>query len=110
MNASNRINEKSITGLGDLVRDKVTGFVGIVTSRTEWLHGCVRVGVQPQGPNKDGQSFKVESFDEMQLDIEQRQAVKPSDTVVIVDSDEPVAATGGPHDDPTDTIDMHTHI
>ena len=32
--------------LGSTVRDKLTGFVGVVVCRTEWLHSCVSLGVQ----------------------------------------------------------------
>lgn len=52
--------------LGDLARDKITGFEGIVISRTEWLNGCVRLGVQPQ-KLKDGQPLDDKVFDVGQL-------------------------------------------
>jgi len=32
--------------LGDKVKDSVTGFSGIVTSNTEYLNGCNRIGIQ----------------------------------------------------------------
>lgn len=32
--------------LGDKVKDKVTGFVGIAVCKTTYLQGCDRVGVQ----------------------------------------------------------------
>ena len=34
--------------LGSLVRDKITGFEGIVMGRTEYLTGCAHVGVHRQ--------------------------------------------------------------
>ena len=40
--------------LGDLVKDKVTGFTGIVICRAVWLNGCARLTVQPQKVGKDG--------------------------------------------------------
>jgi hypothetical protein len=35
-------------GLGDEVKDSVTGFTGIAVAVTEWLNGCYRVTVQPR--------------------------------------------------------------
>jgi hypothetical protein len=43
--------------LGDKVIDPLTGFCGIVTSRTEYLFGCVRVAVEP-GETKDGKPMQ----------------------------------------------------
>lgn len=54
--------------LGTKVKDKVTGLTGIITTRTEFLHGCVRVGVQPQ-ELKDGKPVDPVSFDEPQLEV-----------------------------------------
>lgn len=54
--------------LGDLVRDKITGYTGIAVARTEWLHGCVRVTVQSQ-ELKDGKPVETSTFDEPQLAI-----------------------------------------
>src|ERR1700728_2195934 len=34
--------------LGDVVRDRISGFAGVATSRTEYLNGCVRWQVSPQ--------------------------------------------------------------
>lgn len=33
---------------GDVVRDKVTGFVGVIVSRTDYISGCNRYFVQPR--------------------------------------------------------------
>lgn len=47
--------------LGQHVRDEVTGFEGIVTSRVEYLTGCTQYGVtpraQPDGKLPDGHYF-----------------------------------------------------
>ncbi len=48
--------------LGDKVKDSITGFEGVAVSRTEYLYGCVRVGVE--GSTKPGESFW---FDEQRL-------------------------------------------
>lgn len=60
---------------GDLVKDSVTGFQGIVTDITTWLHGCDRAAVQPQELNKDGKPQAATTFDVLQLEIIQKQAV-----------------------------------
>lgn len=50
--------------LGDLARDGITGFTGVVTAITEWLNGCVRVTIQPAGLHEgkpdDSYTFDVE--------------------------------------------------
>jgi len=53
--------------LGQKVRD--AGFSGIADSRTEWLNGCVRIGVQPPCRGKDQYIPEVKSFDEEQLEV-----------------------------------------
>jgi len=60
--------------LGDKVRDQLSGLTGIVVSRTEWMYGCVRCGVQPQ-ELKDGKPVESTVFDEPQLEIVQRGAL-----------------------------------
>jgi hypothetical protein len=54
--------------LGDRVKDKVTGYTGIVVARTEWLNGCVRITVQNE-KLKDGQVQPDFTFDEFQLTL-----------------------------------------
>lgn len=54
--------------LGDNVKDKITGFTGIVTARTEWLYGCIRYIVQPSSLF-EGKPIEPVSFDEGQLEV-----------------------------------------
>lgn len=61
--------------LGDKVKDTITGMVGIAVSRTEFLHGCVRISVQPQ-ELKDGKPVDPSYVDEPQLDIIERATVR----------------------------------
>jgi hypothetical protein len=72
--------------LGDLVRDRITGFKGIATGHTKWLNKCERFGVQGQkleaGKVQDAQWF----------DAEQLEVVKKAAFVVKKDK------TGGPRD------------
>ena len=52
--------------LGSEVKDKITGFVGIVVARTAWINGCTRYGVQSR-ELKDGKPIDAEWFDEQSL-------------------------------------------
>jgi hypothetical protein len=54
--------------LGAKVKDKVTGYTGIVIGRTEWLYGCFRYTVQSQ-EMKDGKPVESMGFDEDALDV-----------------------------------------
>jgi hypothetical protein len=57
--------------LGKRYKDSISGFVGIAVARTEWLHGCERITLQPT-TDKDGKMMDTASFDAPQLiDIEQ---------------------------------------
>jgi|HubBroStandDraft_5_1064220.scaffolds.fasta_scaffold11891_10 hypothetical protein len=53
--------------LGAKVKDKVSGFSGLVIGRTQWLYNCARYVVQPQELDKDGKPKASEGFDEDQL-------------------------------------------
>lgn len=74
--------------LGKRYRDTITGFEGVATARTEFLHGCVRwslLGVIAGEP-------KDFSFDEPQL-------AEVSDS----ERHEPTRGTGGPRPAPSRT-------
>lgn len=75
--------------VGDRVRDNVTGFQGIAVGRTEWLHGCIRIIVQPEKLH-DGKVIEAMSFDEPALKIVKKGVVKPE-----------TPDTGGPMPVPT---------
>ena len=60
--------------LGDKVKDKISGLVGILTGRSEFLNGCVRWMVQPQ-ETKDGKPVDATWMDEEQLDLVEAEAV-----------------------------------
>jgi len=73
--------------LGQKVKDKITGMEGVAIGRTEWMHGCIRIVVQPTAL-KDGVPQDAQTFDEPQLDI-------------VKDTPEPkVKPSGGPRPDP----------
>jgi len=54
--------------IGSMARDTITGFKGVVIGRSEYLHGCVHVCIQPKELDKDGQPKKSKWFDEPQLE------------------------------------------
>lgn len=77
--------------LGDRVKDKLTGFEGILYHRTQWLHNCNTYGVKPTTLDKEGAPKETESFDEPQLELVTKEVHKP------------VRDTGGPCKDVSST-------
>jgi hypothetical protein len=86
------MSDKQRISLGDRVVDKITGFSGIVVSRTEWLYGCVRLSVQPEKLRLEGKPVDAQVFDEPQLELVQTEVVSQK-------TDEP--RTYGERDDAT---------
>lgn len=75
--------------LGDRVRCKITGLVGIMIGKTEYLFGCVRCQVQPEKLTKSGGHP-----DSVHLDLDQVEVVKFG--VVTGIAPKAAAVTGGP--------------
>lgn len=61
--------------LGSKVKDSVTGLEGIAIARTQWLHGCVRISIQPQGLDDKGAPKPSHTFDEAQVETVEEKAV-----------------------------------
>jgi len=78
--------EKSMIKLGDLVRDKVSGYQGIVVGISDFLYGCKRIGIQAQNLH-DGKPVESIWIDLPQAELIEGQKVKT------VESDR---ITGGP--------------
>lgn len=57
--------EKRAIKLGDKVKDIVSGLSGIVTSKVEYLNGCIQFGIEP--PMPDGGKLTLHYVDEGQL-------------------------------------------
>lgn len=89
-------------GLGDRVKDKVTGLQGIVASRSEHLYGCARYWVQPQ-ELKDGKAVEGQWFDEDSIDVIEPGVIAPM-RYRVVDEDETerthLRRAGGPASQP----------
>lgn len=54
--------------LGDTVRCKYTGFVGIAIAKTEFINGCVQIDVTPKA-NKDNKVEETQGIDVGSLEI-----------------------------------------
>ena len=52
--------------VGQKVKDRITGFQGIIIARTEWLNGCLRYVVQAQKRTAEGKTVD-DTIDEQQL-------------------------------------------
>lgn len=89
-------NEFQPIGLGDRVKDPVTGVSGIVTCITTWLHGCIRVAVQPEKLH-DGKPLEAVHFDQSQL-VLVKAAVHTPMILQVGPAPEPIArrSNGGP--------------
>jgi len=70
--------------LGDLVRDKNTGFTGIIEGASSWLYNCNTYGVRPRELD-NGKRIDREWFDEPQLEL-----------VKCEQAEQPEIKTGGP--------------
>lgn len=79
--------------LGDEVKDIITGFKGVVISRTQWLNACNVYGVQPR-KLKDNKIQEKGHFDEPQLELVKSEVVKPF--LKHVQESAGVTKTGGP--------------
>ena len=83
--------------LGDLARDKVTGFTGVVECISEWLNSCRRITIRPT-TLKDGVPLDNHTFDGPQVEVvEAGYFNKP-----VIEKDE---KTGGPEIKPTRSVD-----
>ena len=73
--------EESMINLGDTVKDSISGFTGIATARSKFLHGCIRIFVEPNKLTKDGTTIDGKWFDEPQLTVTKKSKaakVKPA--------------------------------
>jgi hypothetical protein len=71
---------------GDEAKDLVTGFKGIITARTTWLHGCDRLSITPTKLGSDGTPIKESTFDEQRIEVIRKGKVPaklPSDGALV---------------------------
>lgn len=81
--------------LGDLAKDSVSGFKGVVVGVTKWLSGCDRYVLQPQELQENGAPVEIQSFDVTQLVL-----IKKAVVPVVLNLNTERAVTGGPRPTP----------
>ena len=79
--------------MGQKVKDRITGFTGIITGMCSHITGCDTIGVNP-GIDKDGKLQEVNWFDWTRLEILDVSNVMESSMAISA------AAPGGPQDHP----------
>lgn len=55
--------------LGDVVRDKVTGFQGVALGRKDYLYCSPEIWIQPTTCKDDGTLFEPVYFDEARVEV-----------------------------------------
>ena len=65
--------------LGSRVKDKISGFTGIATARTEYIYGCARVVVDSEETDNDGKVKDGKYFDEQQLEVVEENVITKKD-------------------------------
>ncbi len=63
-------------GQGDMVKDSISGFKGIVASRCDHFYGCNTYGVKQKKLKDDGTVQDAQWFDEPQLEMVKRKVPK----------------------------------
>ena len=63
--------------LGSVVKDKITGFEGVIIYRTQWLNNCNVYGIKPT-KLKDGIPIDAHQFDEPQIKLIEVEKIKES--------------------------------
>lgn len=71
------INTQLDAKFGKKAKDKVTGFEGTITGRSDWMYGCSQYCLTPS-VDKDGKLPDGKWFDEGRIEII-GDAIKPSD-------------------------------
>ena len=55
--------------LGDVAKDRISGFSGTIVAITEWLNGCRRITIQPsqlfEGKPVDNHTFDAEQIEKV---------------------------------------------
>lgn len=87
---------EEVIELGDEVRDRISGFKGIVICLSQWLSGCDRIVVQPRQLRQDGGLNMTESFDIYQVEIVEKQAVSVNRNMKTKKQTRSRRETGGP--------------
>jgi hypothetical protein len=82
--------------LGDRVEEITTKLRGLVVCKTQWISGCTRMMVQPEGLYK-GKPIEMSSFDEPALRVIKKSVMKHKTAVA---ARAPQPGPGGPRPEP----------
>ena len=62
--------------LGEIAKDKITGFEGVVITRSQWLSSCNTYSIQSKSL-VEGKPVERQHFDEPQLELVSEREFKP---------------------------------
>mgnify|MGYP001612348269 CR=1 FL=1 len=62
--------------LGTKVKERITGYTGIIIARSQWIYNCNTYGVK-SSELKDGKPMEAVFFDEPSLDLVEPPSVTP---------------------------------
>jgi hypothetical protein len=83
--------------LGDKVRDRISGLIGIATARTEFLNGCIQYTVSRKlGKNQELNPMGEPAIDEMCLEIVEERVIESKEYEREDEEDDDKSITGGP--------------
>ena len=77
--------------LGDRVQDVISGINGIVVAKTQWLYGCERVTIEPEGNDKG------KMFDRITVDMPQVKLLKSK--ILVAKKEQFISQPAGDRDD-----------
>lgn len=60
--------------LGDRAKCKITGFMGIVVGKSQWINGCTTTGIKSE-VLKDGITLDIQWFDDPQIEMVDKNVV-----------------------------------
>jgi len=72
-------SEDSHTGLGDVVKNTINGFVGVVTATAYYHTGCMHCGVMPKKRGMDGRPSPTIFMSERSLEVVAPNPFKPKE-------------------------------
>lgn len=82
--------------LGEVLKDKITGFTGVVMVRSQYLTGCLHYGLQSRKIGEKGKTSDWEHFDENRLVSIGKKVMSPPGDVASTVQGVRRKASGGP--------------
>lgn len=86
--------EEILINVGDLAKDTITGFEGVIVAKCQYLFGCSRVLIEPCALQENGQPHESCWFDIYRIEIVKEKYF--SKNVESAQKNDP----GGPQDNP----------